>query len=197
MSRRKRNEAEAIEITPTKQEKPVQETVEEKALVPVDSRDLAAYGEIDDETVDVVIHAGADNVNWCKNTAGGFIVNDRVLREVEGRIVYMYPHLIFWKDQTPTKVPDPGDGQPMPEGFERRVDLHVLTSDNFLLGISIPQSSYRRNFSGYIQSLRNMGRKPDQVITKFTCKERKARDRSFPSVEASFIGEACQDDVPF
>ena len=169
--------------------------------VPAPERDLITIDdEIDDSVIERIIQIGDEEVQWLRNSTGGFKVSDDdTRREVTGCIFAINNYLIAWHDGSPERMDDPGT-RDLPPGFERRVDLKIVTTDGYRLGISIPGASLRKNFAGYLKKLSNAGLKPNEVWTKFRCSERKAKDLegnaiSFPFIEALEVGRV--EPVPF
>jgi hypothetical protein len=183
----------------SEKEKKTEETTD---LVPATELSLSDLPDIDPEVIEAVVKAGDGDIMWLRNTTGGFEVSDgRTLNEVTGVICHLYPHFVQWADGEPDKIDDDGTLE-CPPDYERRVDVHLWMPGGYIFGLSIPQGSYRKNFSPYIKGLVNKGLRPNQVMTRFECKSKRNKEHTYPEIRPYFVGEMQDEDegegdVPF
>ena len=154
----------------------------------VESRELMVPDNflpaIDEDVKDQVLKDAEDVTLWMKPTPGGFLYDDRTLPEIVGVITRVDRYWVLWTDGQPEKVhqkESPGDE------FELRCDLEITTSTGQKLGVSLAQSSYKKNYAPYAKGIKDMGYDPEEVFTRFTCKEVNGRFGVFTVVRPEMV----------
>ena len=125
--------------------------------------------DIPDDVIEAVAAIGDQVALWVKIVETGFLLNDKVIPEISGRIINMNLHYVKWTDKKPHKIPF-DLGKELPEGYESRLDLFVEV-DGQVVGISLPKSSLKYHLSPYVRNLKNNGLRPEDVISRLRVKQ--------------------------
>ena len=127
------------------------------------------------EVVDQIIEDGKDAVLWLKVTDGGFRYgDDTFIEEIVGVITKSTRYFVKWEDNKADKLFDVTEDQ-VPEDYEIRCDIQVLTPDLTTYGISLAPTSYIYGFSQYVRNLRERGIDVTQIATKLWTEQRRNR----------------------
>jgi hypothetical protein len=124
---------------------------------------------IPDEVIDAIVEIGDQVALWAKVTETGFLINDKIFSEISGRIINMNLHYVKWTDKKPHKILFEL-GKKLPEGYESRLDLFVEV-DGQVVGISLSKSSLKYHLSPYLRNLKNIGMRPEDVISRLRVKQ--------------------------
>ena len=130
---------------------------------------------IPEEYLDDVIEMSDDQALWGKLVVGGinFPSQDKVVKFLVGRLIAVTPYLINFEagDRTPAKLPHVKDDHEIPEGYSRRCDVKLLTNDGQVIGLSLAPSSMKYQLSPYLKFLKNIGQRPENVVTEIKSKQ--------------------------
>ena len=138
-----------------------------KELIPKSENPIIV--KISDDVIEAVAAIGDQVALWVKIVETGFLLNDKVIPEISGRIINMNLHYVKWTDKKPDKIPF-DLGKELPEGYESRLDLFVEV-DGQVVGISLPKSSLKYHLSPYVRNLKNNGLRPEDVISRLRVKQ--------------------------
>jgi hypothetical protein len=176
------------------------EQAQSTELVKVDFNEyLATLQPINPDVVQEVCDDAKGQVTWAKISAGGILIGEDTIPRLQGVIIHMRPHWIKWEDETPEKCENITD-VPDPDNWERRCDIHVLTTPGLLVGLSMPKTSYHR-FSQYVNMLQNQGMNPTGVVSEVWVTQRRnplgvfnvLNFRPVKVIQEGKVG----DDIPF
>jgi len=139
-------------------------------------RDLVSYVfsmPIPKEHTDQVLKDAESLVTWVKPTAKGFEdSNEMEFEEFHARISNYIHYYGKWDGDTMEKIYNAPDQ--VPEGYQKRCELHFLAQDNQRYGLDLAPASYR-NLCKYIARLDQLGKSAQDVITRITAREMKGK----------------------
>jgi len=146
------------------------QTQEAEVVMPTeDEKSLTVYGKIpkiEDEIVNEVVKVAEDTCLWVKPVTGGFALNEEVFPEIIGVLLKIDPYWVKWENNEPDKLRNINETD-VPEDYEPRCDIVILSSDGAQIGVSLAKSSYRYGFAPYVKNLKTRGFEPTEVVTRF------------------------------
>lgn len=153
----------------------MEKTTNNNALVPTDfSAYLQTVEPVPEETIAEVVHDADGVVSWIKYNDSGFTINDTVIPSLQGPITHVHPHFARWENEQVEKLDSLDElDEDEAKGFERRCDIHVMTTAGLLVGISMPKTSYYQRFAPYVKMLDEKGLNPSDVVTEITVGQRR------------------------
>lgn len=148
---------------------------------------------IDPSELDYARKTSEQIVRWTRNSTGGFLYDGQVLPgDITG-----WPHEITtkWKlyDEDSGELLDEqlfdGDLEARPgTDYKLRSELVLRTTDNFLIGVGFPESSYKHNLSPFLSDIGNRGERLEEVFVRVWC-ERGPGKQAYPAVKISRMSD--------
>jgi len=130
-------------------------------------------------------------IRYLRNTPGGHTFEGQVLPNgVVGKPRSLKTEWTKFEDDQKLTEEFNGDLQSRPgPGYKVRSELVLLTSDNYLVAIGFPETSYVHNLSPFLTEIAKEGLKLSDLLVRTWCEKRTGRDRTYPSVKIERVAE--------
>ena len=142
---------------------------------------------IEQQTIDRIISDAEDARLFAKPTdTGEFQIGDEYHPRIIGRVVEIDRFAGKWDGGEMEKKRDFDSPESLPEGWELRADITVLTPDFQYVTINLPPSSYKFHFANQVKRMERVGRNVTDLVAEFTVKTVKGKRGTFAVVITKF-----------
>ena len=138
---------------------------------------------LDKETTDLIIKDAESGRLFAKPTdTAEFKIGDEMHPRLVGRVLEVDRYAGRWDGGEMTKLRNFEDPEDLPEGYDLRADITILTPDFLTVTISLPPSSYKFHFANQVKRLTRAGLNITDMLCEFTVKTVKGKSGIFPVV---------------
>lgn len=142
-----------------------------------------ALPALDQETVDVIVKDAEAGRLFAKPTdTGEFKIGDEMLPRLVGRVLEVDRYAGKWDAGEMDKLRNFENPEDLPDGYDLRADVTILTPDFLTVTISLPPSSYKFHFANQVKRLTRAGLSITDMLCEFTVKTVKGKAGIFPVV---------------
>lgn len=143
----------------------------------------ALVPSLDKETTERIIQDAEAARLFAKPTdTGEFKIGDEFFPRLIGRVLEVDRYAGKWDAGEMTKLRNFEEPEDLPEGYELRADVTILTPDFQTVTISLPPSSYRFHFANQVKRVNRAGKDITDMLCEFTVKTVKGKSGIFPVV---------------
>lgn len=143
----------------------------------------ALVPSLDKETTERIIQDAEAARLFAKPTdTGEFKIGDEMFPRLVGRVLEVDRYAGKWDAGEMTKLRNFEEPEDLPEGYEVRADVTILTPEFQTVTISLPPSSYRFHFANQVKRLNRAGKDITDMLCEFTVKTVKGKSGIFPVV---------------
>ena len=151
--------------------------VQDNSLVPLDK-----------EVTDAIIRDAESGRLFAKPTdTAEFKIGDEMVPRLIGRVLEVDRYAGKWDAGEMTKLRNFEDPEDLPEGYDLRADVTILTPDFLTVTISLPPSSYKFHFANQVKRLTPAGLSITDMLCEFTVKTVKGKAGIFPVVVTKIV----------
>jgi hypothetical protein len=124
---------------------------------------------------------------------GEFQIVDDFTKFIVGKVIEVDRFAAMWTDGQIDKLHDFKSEDDLPEGYELRADVTVLTPDYSLVTVSLPPSSYKYQFAPKVKQLEKQGMDITECLVELSVKVVKGKKGTFPVVLFKILQQAPKD----
>jgi hypothetical protein len=117
-----------------------------------------------------------------------FQIGDEFYPRLRGKVLEVERYGGKWDDGELDKIRNIESEGDLPEDYELRADLTILTPDFSIITISLPPSSYKYHFAPKVRQLDKQNRDITEMLCEFAVKLIKGKKGNFPVVITKIIG---------
>jgi hypothetical protein len=142
-----------------------------------------ALPALDQETVDVIVKDAEAGRLFAKPTdTAEFKIGDEMVPRLVGRVLEVDRYAGKWDAGEMDKLRNFENPEDLPDGYDLRADVTILTPDFLTVTISLPPSSYKFHFANQVKRLTRAGLSITDMLCEFTVKTVKGKAGIFPVV---------------
>jgi hypothetical protein len=177
--------------------------IESKQLVIKDFETfLETFQPVPEEIVQKIVEEAEGQPQWIKFTAQGFTIGDIVVPRLQGVITKITTYFLKFENNEPDRLDSLEELSPEEaEEYDRRCDIHLMTTASLLVGISMAKTSYYGSFAPFIKMLSDRGCNPSDVLIDVWTTEKKNKFGKYAFLNFKpirFLKEGVpSEDIPF
>lgn len=138
---------------------------------------------LDRETTERIVKDAEAARLFAKATdTGEFKIGEDLVKIIIGRVLEVDRYAGHWEAGEMAKLRNFEDPEDLPEGYDLRADVTILTPDLQTVTISLPSSSYRFHFANQVKRLTAAGKNITDCLCEFSVKTVKGKKGIFPVV---------------
>ena len=144
----------------------------------------ALVPSLDEETKEQIIKDAENARLFAKATdTGAFKIGEDLVKVLMGRVTEVDRYGGKFENKGMTKIRNFVDEADLPEGYELRADVTIITSEGMSVTVSLPPSSYKFHFANQVKRLNRIGRDIADCLVEFSVKVVTNKDgKVFPVV---------------